>query len=141
MGKETPTGVVQVAPGKPAATLNDPRIRQWFAQCRKLPELVPIAAQNLSDYQTWRMRYGFTPNWEKTFIHQPNGRWLECAGGLSSQALSGGVRALEDNMECRALHEEPVENCPRCGSTGDKSEYKCLGKGWNAIPSGEWSPI
>lgn len=140
--KDTPTGVVTVAPAKPAATLDDPRIRQWYAQCRKLPELVPIASQNLSDWMSWKVRYGLTPKWEKTFIHQPNNRWLECAGGLSKKALSGGVRALEDSMECRALHEEPIENCPKCPLGGaDKREYKCLAKGFNAIPSGEWSPV
>lgn len=101
----------------------------------------------------------------KSYIHQPNGRWLECAGGYGGfvdhstnpyakkqwtpprqPPVPGDpytqTRPLTKEFSCRPLHEEPLTNCSHCPKgNADPSQYKCLGKGWNGIPPGEFSPV
>jgi len=56
--------------------------------------------------------------------------------------------ALVSRFKCRPLHEEPLANCKHCPPTKfgssepeEASHYRCLGKGWNGIPKGEFMPI
>merc|ERR1712072_116889 len=156
--------------GRKPATLShpesDPRIREWWAQCKNLPELLPSVTQNLRLYddKLFKTELTMAGTSGKSFIHQPNGRWLECAGGTDNYLASMSSanpyakaqthgpsgpaidydqsRPLTKNFNCRMLHEEPLENCQHCPKKGqDPSEYKCLGKGWNGIPVGEFSPV
>jgi len=157
--EKTHTGIIAKVPGRKPATLShpdsDPRIREWYAQCEHLPELLPVAAQNLRTWSNPQFKFGLQMGGSraKTYIHQPSGRWLECLGGYSGSNTSPNPFAaqatsivqtppLTDQFKCRPLHEEPLENCSHCPRGGaEPSEYRCLGKGWNAIPKGEFTSV
>mmetsp|Transcript_10549 Transcript_10549/g.17594 ORF Transcript_10549/g.17594 Transcript_10549/m.17594 type:complete len:1518 (-) Transcript_10549:21-4574(-) len=55
-----------------------------------------------------------------------------------------GGEPLLSTPRCRALHEEPVANCELCPDMDhipNPDEYKCLARGWNGIPPGEFSAM
>lgn len=167
--------IVKLRSPKQAATLSDPRIKEWSKQCKSLGNLLPFVEPNLKtwDDKMFKADMAITQNSNKTFIKEVNGRWLECKGGLTqdkapdtsaapavsslSQSVSGLASAMARasgavnpdpligtrDLKCRPLHEEPLENCNRCGDQPgqDPQEFVCLGAGYNGIPKGEFSPL
>jgi hypothetical protein len=89
-------GVLGLTPPRSPTMLSnpetEPRIKDWYAQCEKLPVILPIATQNLRPWS----KESFSHELQRagihgeTYIHEPNGRWLECTGGYDMAASNDG---------------------------------------------------
>merc|ERR1712147_505001 len=128
-------------------------MRDWWRQCKNIPNVLPDVIGNLKHAKgESSLAFAAELKVAKTMgsyslIREPNGRWLECAGGTGEESTVDPVtgetkttrtksKAIVKDPTCRALHEEPIENCQHCPSpaTLDKSEFRCLGPGFNGIP-------
>lgn len=170
--EKTAAGAVQKVPPKQAATLtntdSDPRILEWHAQCRHLPEFLPVVDWNLHKSKDPVFDAQLAVGRQvRSYIHEPSGRWLECLGGYEEPKpkeekrswfqrwFSRGEDAegtdgkyvrtppLTKQFFCRPYHEEPISNCEHCpfNQSFEPSHFKCLAPGWTGVPSGEYTPV